>query len=248
MKQLTKLLLLLSLITSCASNSNNPQSPFLVSTLYAQHAAEYKALSLQAYNIAYEKLKSIKKNRHKKAIILDVDETVLDNSPYQGRLYFDKQTYNGKNWDKWIEQQSAKPIEGALDFTWKAKKMGFQVIYITNRKDHNWNDTYENLKKQKFPIEKKFLITRSKESSKETRRKNISKNYEIIMLIGDNLTDFSSAFEVHHLNERMEQVKNHKSDFGSKFIMLPNSMYGDWLQSFEAQNKVSKFEKHLITY
>ncbi|MCR9206061.1 MAG: 5'-nucleotidase, lipoprotein e(P4) family, partial [Halobacteriovoraceae bacterium] len=213
------------LLGSCA---HNPQEPFLKGTLYFQQAAEVKALYLQAYNVAGWELERLtQKSRKKYCVVLDVDETVLDNSPYQGWLYHNKTTYSHETWDRWVAKKEGKALPGAVEFIHSAQKMGVKPLLITNRRSHLEQATFENLKAVGIHVSRNQVIGRADEHSKEGRRNKNSNNCEIAMLIGDVLSDFSTAFEGSH-KERLENLKRLKGEFGKKYFILPNPMYGDW--------------------
>ncbi|MCP4913408.1 MAG: 5'-nucleotidase, lipoprotein e(P4) family [Oligoflexia bacterium] len=232
-------------LTSCA-HKMNPQENYLMGILFTQKAAEHTALTLQAYNIAIERLDRVKKEyRGKKqlAVVLDVDETVLDNSPYQGKLYVQSEAFNYDNWKEWIAQKKAHPVAGALRFTKAAHKKGFKVFYLTNRSEKFKADTIENLRKVGFPQHYNSIF-KSKERSKEGRRQSLAQKYHLALLVGDNLTDFSKLYDEQSTERRKEIVlKNHSKDFGKKFIVLPNTMYGDWDKALIDYKKLNESDK-----
>lgn len=107
----------------------------VMATLYNYYAAEYQALCYQAYNVAKERVTQIRKEFPKKknmAVVVDIDETVLNNSPYQA-LTIEKDSHFPKCWDAWCQQAAAKPVPGAVSFLKYADSLGFQVFYVTNR-------------------------------------------------------------------------------------------------------------------
>ena len=79
---------------------------------------------------------------------------------------------------------------------------------------------------------------RSEGRSKSERRKSVSDIYEVIMLIGDNLSDFNDEFEEKLYEERTNYTDKLSNDFGTKLIVLPNPNYGDWESNglFEGMN------------
>ncbi|TZF92340.1 5'-nucleotidase, lipoprotein e(P4) family [Chryseobacterium panacisoli] len=202
---------------------------------YQQRAAEYEALCLQAYNIAKLRLDEAlaKKSEKPLAIVSDIDETFLDNSYYAVERSKLGKGYDQATWEEWTAKGAATPLTGSQEFYQYAANKGIQVFYVTNRKEQERTGTLNNLKKYNFPLQSESnLILRSKESSKENRRKDIAKNYNIVLLLGDNLADFSSLFDSKSENERSAAVKNSADEFGKKFIIIPNVGYGDWESSF----------------
>jgi 5'-nucleotidase (lipoprotein e(P4) family) len=227
------LLILLSLVTlfSCSSTTKNPAAYSEQGTLWIQNAAEVRALSYQAFNSARTHLDYVlRKKRYKKrpAIVLDIDETLLDNSPYQAQLIVDKHTYEKKSWYKWIDMAQAKALPGSVDFLNYAHKRGVKIIYISNRKIRGLDKTYENMVEVGFPVKRQDIFLRTTTSSKEERRQEVMKKYDIVMLVGDTLGDFSEDFHKKSTNERNILTDKSRGEFGRKYIVLPNPMYGDW--------------------
>ena len=162
------------------------------------------------------------------AIVVDVDETVLDNSPYEASCIQQGVHYPAL-WNEWVEKKSAGPVPGALDFLLYAKEKGIEIFYVTNRKEELRQPTLENLKNLGFPNAKtEYLLMRVETSSKKERRAIVAEKHRIIMFIGDNLNDFSEVFEKKAVSERFDLTDEMKSDFGTRFIVLPNAMYGEW--------------------
>lgn len=203
----------------------------VLATLYHQKAAEYRALCYQAFNIGKLMLDkdlsdpAIEKHR---IIVLDVDETVLDNSPFQAKSILESTSYP-VYWNEWCKLAKAEPLPGAVDFLNYARKNGVSIFYVTNRREALKAVTIENLKNTGFPhADEEHVIMRTAEASKESRRQALLKKYHISLYFGDNLNDFAETFEGKSSNQRMLAVEDHKDDFGRRFIVLPNAMYGDW--------------------
>lgn len=215
---------------SCASNKKAEMSYMEAATLWMQNAAEVRALTYQAFNAAKLKLSMELKKKHKRplAVILDIDETVLDNSPYQARNILEGRTYEDENWSQWIEEARARAISGAVEFLNYAQSNGVNIVYISNRKVKDFEATYQNMKKVGLPVKKENLYLRTHTNSKDKRRKDITKSYDVVLYIGDTLADFTTEFEEKTSNERNILVDHFRRDFGGKFIVLPNPMYGDW--------------------
>jgi len=199
--------------------------------LWQQNSAEYKALCYQAYNLAKLKIDEISKNQYLRpiAIVTDIDETVLDNSPYNARMVKADQGYTKDTWYAWGKEVSAKPIPGSLEFFNYAAKKGITIYYLSNRDNIQKVETIANLKKVGFPgVDEKHVLLRNGSSAKKPRRDLISETHQIVMLFGDNLSDFSELFDKQPTVKRNELAKGMKTKFGVDFIVLPNPMYGDW--------------------
>lgn len=224
-----KIILALFIVTGCATQRSS-QDHLTMATLWLQHAGEYRALCLQAFAAAKMELDRalLKKRSKKPAIILDVDETVLDNSPYQGRMIVKDFSFDGSTWDAWVDERSADAIPGSIAFLEGAARRGVEIFYVTNRPDQNRTATYDNLKRRGFPVKLENVQTKGSDSSKQMRRDAILKKFDVIMLVGDNLGDFDKAFYEQDNVTRRRLVDERHNLWGAKFIVLPNPMYGDW--------------------
>ena len=190
----------------------------LFSCLYHQQAAEYDALCYQAYNLARLRLDEAlsKKGDKPLAIISDIDETFLNTSYYVVGMTEKGIDHSKESWEEWTAKGEATPLAGALDF-------------LTNRYSNEKEGTIKNLKAYGFPIqEANRLVFRSGERSKESRRLEIAKNYDIVLFLGDNLADFDKDFDAHSATERAQATTKNQQNFGKKYIVLPNTFYGEW--------------------
>ena len=227
------LIVLLSILSCNQPDYKNDNDYKIQAQVWTQNSAEYRALCYQAFNAAKMNLDALfffeKEYDKPLAIIADVDETVLDNSPYDGKLILNNTTYNRESWVEWGNLEIAKAIPGSLEFLIYASEKNIEIFYISNRYSEQLEATVNNLKKLGFPDAKESnVLLRGDTRSKSERRKSVSDNYEVIMLIGDNLSDFNDEFEIKLYNERSDQTDKLKNEFGTKLIVLPNPNYGDW--------------------
>ena len=227
------LIVLLSILSCNQPDYKNDNDYKIQAQVWTQNSAEYRALCYQAFNAAKMNLDALfffeKEYDKPLAIIADVDETVLDNSPYDGKLILNNTTYNRESWVEWGNLEIEKAIPGSLEFLIYASEKNVEIFYISNRYSEQLEATVNNLKKLGFPDAKESnVLLRGDTRSKSERRKSVSDNYEVIMLIGDNLSDFNDEFEIKLYNERSNQTDKLKNEFGTKLIVLPNPNYGDW--------------------
>ncbi|MDA3814583.1 MAG: 5'-nucleotidase, lipoprotein e(P4) family [Candidatus Cloacimonetes bacterium] len=202
----------------------------IMSTLWQTTSAEYRALAYQAYNIARLRLdEDLRITRtQKRAIIVDADETVIDNSAFQIKAIVDGAQYS-RDFDNWVKSAEAKAIPGALDFLNYAFDNGCEIYYISNRKLRHMEGTLNNLKALGYPqSEESHILLNDDTSNKGIRRDQVAEDHFIVMLIGDNLIDFEDVFRMKNIEERFSSVEDFKDEFGKKFIILPNPMYGEW--------------------
>lgn len=219
-------------LSTSGRSSNLVTDGKLWTSFYEQRAAEYKALCLQAYSIARMRLdESLKQSSAKpRAIITDIDETFLDNSPFSVRMGLQNKDYDGDIWSEWTSKGTADTLSGALSFFKYAASNNVEVFYISNRRESEKAGTLQNLQRYQFPFaDDRHMLLRKDVSSKESRRQEITAAYDVVLLLGDNLADFSSMFDGYrNVQERSRAVEQLGGQFGTRFIVLPNPNYGGW--------------------
>ena len=204
----------------------------VMATLWMQASAEYRAVCYQTFNWAKINLDAFLagyKGDKPVAVVVDADETVIDNSAYEAWLIGRNDGYSSKTWEPWMAAAQATAIPGATEFLNYAASKKVEIFYISNRKMVGLEGTKKNLEALGFPfLDDKHLMLRTKSSDKQERRDLVAKDYEIAFLMGDNLNDFLSVFDSNSVDERFAQTDKIKTEFGRSFIVLPNPTYGDW--------------------
>ena len=230
--------------TSCESNDIDDSvvteekvvvsNPGLNTVLWHQTAAEYTALCYQTYNFAKIQLVS-KLQKHAfpyekaPAIIMDLDETVVDNSFYNAQRIIEDDSYSKETWKNWSDLSQAGEVPGAIEFIKFARENGVTVIFISNRRVNELDNTMKNLVNLGLSnLDTNHFFLRVDEGSKAGRRSKVAENFEVLMLFGDNLADFTEIFDKKSVSERNELTENMQSKFGDSFIVLPNTLYGEW--------------------
>ena len=250
MKSLKLIFLLLITITNENSYASEKDKSFqeqsMLSVLYVQTSTEFAANNIQTFNNASKALDIALKDKtwtaaleqkdnfvsKDPAIIIDVDETVLDNSSFQSRTILSGLSYpNG--WAKWVNESMATAVEGVYEFLHYANENDVKIFYVTNRLESFREPTIRNLKSLGLPFDDNInsLIMREDEGvrDKTKRRKNIAENYRIVLLLGDQLTDFISTKEAYVFHSDRKKLANKYSDmWGSKWFMITNPTYGRW--------------------
>ncbi len=232
-----------------ASSSNEH---LVMSVLWYQKSAEMRALYYQAYNIArlmLNKYIAELDSSAKKAIIIDIDETLLNNSPFEAKLIETGEPYTPETWKQWTDLVNAEALPGAVEFLNYAASKNVEVFYISNRKINELKSTMINLNKHNFPyVDKNHIFLKTDEICKKKRREKVAKDYEILLLIGDNLMDFSEIFENRSDDFGFGIVDKHKEKFGNRFIILPNPMYGAWEKGLKRKKeKYPPLEEKIMT-
>ena len=226
---------------------NSLQAQSMLSVLYAQSSAEYEASNIQTYvnaksaldralnDVTWTAAIEQKDNFENKppAIILDIDETVLNNVPFQARSIIDGQSYP-TGWLDWMLEESSYAVAGVSDFLEYSQSKGVKIFYVTNRIAVAEDATRNNLKKLGLPLDtdRDVLLMKNENgwtSDKVSRRKLVAKDYRILLLIGDQLGDFLPLDETTlELDARKELADTYKHMWGSKWFMITNPTYGRW--------------------
>ena len=225
-----------------------PAHENLNAVLWVQTALEYEASAIQAYKLAQVRLDQAIADRSwtaaveqqtdpsalKPAVIVDVDETVLDNSYYQARMIRDTTSYNTSSWDPWVLEARATAIPGAVEFARFAAARGVTIFYVTNRTANLEAATRKNLAAVGFPLTDGVdtVLARGERpewqaSGKSSRRAHVARDYRILLLIGDDLGDFV-VDAGGTPDERRARTQPQAAWWGERWIMLPNPTYGSW--------------------
>jgi 5'-nucleotidase (lipoprotein e(P4) family) len=197
-------------------------------------SAENRALCLQTYNLAtsvFDKARAEYKGTRKLAIVLDIDDTIIDSTSYTAGIILGK-PWTADSWAQWIASSSVALVPGAREYLGHVVAFGGEVFYVTNRGPELKDDTLIGLMKLGLPYpDAGHLYIREKgaPSSKESRRQSVQAGFEVVSFLGDNLEDFSDAFApAQGVASREKAVLGMRDQWGSRFIVFPNPMYGDW--------------------
>lgn len=166
------------------------------------------------------------------AVILDVDETVIDTSKFQSQMVRTQVSFSSRPWSEWQARNEPQAVPGAVEFITYAESRGVTVFYITNRDHANEQLTRLNLKTigLKLPDHVDTVLSRGERpdwpSDKGSRRRHIAQSYRVLLLLGDDLADFVSEYRTPEQTRLREAQKYNQ--WGTKWFMLPNPMYGSW--------------------
>ncbi|MCQ2376099.1 MAG: 5'-nucleotidase, lipoprotein e(P4) family [Salinivirgaceae bacterium] len=236
-KTTTILCLIVSILVGCQSKPEPANElvaeQLLLATAWYQQSAEMRACYYQAYSLAEMALAqnlAAYKGTKPAAVVMDIDETVLDNSPFEAKLIADNAEYSRSRWEEWSQRGSARALPGVAKFIAFAQSKGVAVKLISNRQTDEIAKTLQNLREQGIKLDSTDLlfIAPGESSCKDSRREQVAANYEIILLIGDSLGDFTSEFDNRDTTLALGLVDSLQNLFGTRYIILPNPMYGEW--------------------
>lgn len=229
-----------------------PADDNLNAVAWTQTALEHDLIYRETFRSAQAQLLAALKDKHwdalptedriapyknlKPAVILDIDETVLDNSPYQARLIRKGGEFNEADWAAWCKEERARALPGAVAFTQFAAKHGIAVIYISNRAQDLDTATLDNLRKVGLPVSGPdaflglgTLLPGCDQvgTEKNCRRQLVSKHYRVLMQFGDQLGDFVTVLSNTPAG-RTQAMAPYADWIGSRWFVLPNPTYGAW--------------------
>jgi len=231
----------------CAAGAVAQDSSFLDATLWVQTSVEYRAVAKQTYRAAGANLVRAVRDPQwtaaleqegtamatlPPAVVLDLDETVLDNSAYQAQLIAGGKTFADDSWQAWVKEGRAGTVPGAVEFLKTAAALGVEAVFITNRvcDAASLEDaTVRVLQLHGIPFQPANLMCKAGTSDKSARRKAAAAKYRLVMLFGDDFRDFVSLpKERDTLEGRLEMAVARDYWLGERWFVLANPMYGSW--------------------
>jgi len=229
-----------------------PAHDNLNAVLWMQATAEYPAVTTTVYRAAADKLDVALKEKNwdalvtgergnpatglPAAVVMDVDETVLDNSPYQARLVQQGKEYDEVTWDAWVAEKKANAVPGVVEFAKAASAKGVTILYLSNRAVHLKDATIANLKAVGMPVKDDSVFLglgtvvegcEQNGSEKDCRRRLAGQQYRVLMQFGDQLGDFVQV-TANTREGRAQLLEEYGDWFGERWFMLPNPSYGSW--------------------
>ena len=217
----------------------------LNAVVWMQTSAEYRAAMLAAYGRATRALDALLADRTATAaleqkgdfaslppaVILDVDETILDNLRFEGeQIRRNASTFDSKLWDQWVQEARAVALPGAVEFLKAARQKGVRTFFVTNRDAPGESATVANLRQVGIDAIAEDVLLKGENgwvSDKTARRAHVAATYRILMLCGDDLGDFISVQGL-DVGARAAAVDGHAAWWGERWVVLPNPAYGSW--------------------
>ena len=225
-RKILTVLALAGFLVPFKSHAAPPKAARFSSALnWVTKSREYKAVCLQTYANAWEKVAAVaKKQKGPWAIVMDLDETVLDNSGYQRRLEMSGEAYSQESWEKWVIEEKSGLVPGAKEFIAKVRKLpSARIIFISNRYDRNTGHSQANLKNLGLSSDNDiYLLRKDRTDLKSIRRKEV--------LTGTGRMKKHGAFKVlAWFGDAAHDVPDDpKLKWGTHKFMMPNPVYGNW--------------------
>lgn len=231
--------LLLSLLGALPAQKQLPKD-----IRWVRESVEYAAICEQTYRAAWQSVKKMAANLNEHwAVVLDVDETVLDNSQYQVEIFARGESFSPKTWAEWVEREQAKPVPGVRAFLDSVRTLGefAHIVFITNRDATLERATIANMQKLALWQDGDVILgRRARSDTKEIRRREVIGGggrcqglgkRTIIALIGDQIGDLRSGVRGKSVDDLKASLLE-SDDLGVKYFVLPNPMYGNWERGY----------------
>jgi 5'-nucleotidase (lipoprotein e(P4) family) len=200
---------------------------------WVRDSAEYRAAAIQAYRLATPRIDVAGATMRPGtwAVSLDADETVLDNSQYMMERAAAGLEYSSESWREWVARRAAAPVPGSAAFLRRVKEKGGAIVIVTNRTQAECPDTEENFRALELPFDAMLCRPEEGPEEKEARYDSVANGtalpalgpLEIVLWVGDNIQDFPQMRQ-----EAREAGEAAFAEFGGRFIIIPNPMYGSW--------------------
>ncbi len=200
---------------------------------WVRDSAEHRALFLQLFRAATAHVEDAAATREAGtwAVLADADETVIDNSLYQIERERLGLGFTRESWHEWTRRREAVPLPGARSFLARVRALGGQIAIVTNRRESECPDTEAVF--QAHDLVYDVILCRADDGpgDKNARFEAVVAGrtpaglppLEVVAILGDNIRDFPGQSQ-----EIREEGDEAFADFGARFFVLPNPMYGSW--------------------
>lgn len=236
-------------LAACASPPERGAA-FDAAVAWKQTAAEYDALYLQGFNLARLRVEQALDRRPQQtsagsprplAVIADLDDTLLDTRGYwRALLSGGRDFFDDAQWDAWVASNGAAASPGAVEFLSFCRDAGVEVFVITSRDqgDPTAAMALANARAAGLPhIDDAHLTVLVGGSNKEVRQNEIAHTHDVVVLLGDNLNDFSRAYYLTNIDDRRRRLADDQAEFGRRFIVFPNPTDGHWVRAIFGESE-----------
>lgn len=256
MKALIVFMSLAAMMPALGQSSNSSDSDIennlMMAMAWKQTAAEFRALYHQGFNLARMRVELALAQQQAAspplAIISDVDETLLLANDYWGYLITEGQDFfDDASWDRWVAENRAVASPGALEFLNFCLANNVEIFYVTNRDQGETTIelALENLNAVNFPsVDRAHLRVLRESSNKEVVQEEIREDYEVVVLLGDNLNDFARRYYSTDVDQRLELMEEDRDHYGLDYILFPNPTDGHWIRAIFGESEPSPSDEN----
>jgi len=202
---------------------------------WMRDSEEYAALTRMVYRVAERALSDAARRVPRGqpwAVVLDLDETALDNSTYQLTRLAYRLPFDTVSWNDWVRRGEAGVVPGTAEFVAAIRRLGGQVAWISNRSDATRQATLATMAARGLWHDNdRMCPVTDPANTKAVRRAEVmtgngpcgwGRAVTVVGYVGDNIQDFPQAGEA-------DPDAGNDAAFGVRFFMLPNPMYGGWM-------------------
>ncbi|MGX1021553.1 5'-nucleotidase (lipoprotein e(P4) family) [Pseudomonas sp. Y3 TE3536] len=260
--------LLATLLTGCQQHP--PANDQLDAVLWTQTSVEHDLLFRQVYasatqhldralaDPAWDALAHAPRALHglPPALIIDIDETLLDNVPLNARSIINDRPYDYDAWYQWVDRAKAPALPGAVDFLQAAARRGITPYYLTNRAPGQEQATLENLRRAGFPIDSSAQILtagtaiggcQASGSDKTCRRHWVGTQARVLMQLGDSFGDFMATRGSQQA--QLDAARPYFAWLGERWFLLPNPTYGGWYSApYQGREELPEQQKRAFKH
>ena len=200
---------------------------------WVRDAAEYQASVLQTYRVVTDRVESQTASRGKGtwAVILDADETVINNLQYQIERGRQGLGFTAESWNAWVKRREATPLPGAAAFLARVRALGGRIAIVTNRLGSECADTEAVFRAHQLAYDVMLCRPDGTPSDKNPRFASVaggqafglSSPVDVVAIVGDNILDFPGMTQ-----EARKAGHAAFREFGVRYFLVPNPMYGSW--------------------
>jgi 5'-nucleotidase (lipoprotein e(P4) family) len=202
---------------------------------WVRDSAEYRAAVLQTYRAVNDHVEQAARTRAagRWAVIFDADETLIDNSGYQLERAAIGEGFSAESWRAWVERREAVALTGASSLLTRIRDLGGRIVIVTNRLESECADTAALFAKEQLVFDAMLCRPDKGPSDKNGRFADVAEGrtaassapLDVIAYVGDNILDFPGMSQAVR-----DQPRPAFAEFGGRFFVLPNPMYGSWQQ------------------
>jgi 5'-nucleotidase (lipoprotein e(P4) family) len=199
---------------------------------WASESAEHRALFLEVYRAAtvHVEKEAAGRGPGRWGVILDADETTIDNSAYQRERALAGLGFDAESWRAWCARREAVPLPGAAAFLARVRALGGKIAIVTNRTGAECPDTEAVFREHALAYDV-MLCKEGRSSDKSPRFDAVARGttpaglppLDVVAFVGDNVQDFPGLSQ-----EIRKQGDDAFAPFGVRYFLVPNPMYGSW--------------------
>jgi len=238
---------LVAMLLGIACRTGGPASPpavpaaraaavegqFSAAVRWVRASAEHRAVFLEVYRwaTAHVEREAATLEPGTWGVVVDADETVIDNTLYQVEREREGLPFSPESWRAWTQRREAVPLPGALAFLSRVRALGGRIAVVTNRREAECPDTEAVFRAHGLAWDVMLCRPDQGPGDKTGRLRAVERGttgadlppLEIVAIVGDNIQDFPGATQA--IRDESDAAF---AEFGGRFFMLPNPMYGSW--------------------